>query len=211
MRMSFTMRKAEPSDLEDVLSILHARVDWLRNQGNKQWTTSGSFRHRMTNFITDGHTWVLIDESQNETVATITVETEADARYWTETEKQTPALYISKMATAIYRRGERLGKLLLAWSRDLAARMGLEVVRWDAWRTNTRLHDWYRATGARHVRMAGIENPGKNLWIELEASESQVEDVMKISPSGALFEISADFVSDLPVRTIGILTGRGAP
>ncbi|KAL2785798.1 hypothetical protein BJX66DRAFT_342706 [Aspergillus keveii] len=200
--MSFLMRKAKSADLDDVLSILHARVDWLRNRGNQQWTTSGSFRRRMTAFITNGHTWVLVDETQNETVATITAETEADARYWTETDKQTPALYISKMATAVHRRGERLGELLIAWSRDLAAQMGLEIVRWDAWRTNVRLHDWYRATGAKYVRMAGVENPGDDLWTELEASGSQIGDVMKISPSGALFEIQAGLVLDLQVRTI---------
>jgi hypothetical protein len=199
--MSFIMRKAKSADLDDVLSILHTRVDWLRNKGNQQWTTSGSFRRRMTNFITNGYTWVLVDETQNETVATITVETEADARYWTETDKQTPALYISKMATAVHRRGERLGELLIAWSRDLAAQIGLEIVRWDAWRTNVRLHDWYRATGAKYVRMAGVENPGDDLWIELEASGRQIGDIMKISPSGALFEVQAGRDFDLEVCT----------
>jgi hypothetical protein len=155
----------------------------------------------MTNFVTNGRTWVLRDETRNEIVATITVETEGDARYWTETDKQTPALYISKMATAVHRRGERLGEVLITWSRDLAAQMGLEVVRWDAWRTNVRLHDWYRATGAKYVRMAGIKNPGEDLWIELEASGSQIGDVMKISPSGALFEIQAGRAVDLQVST----------
>ncbi|KAL3447697.1 hypothetical protein BJX65DRAFT_276570 [Aspergillus insuetus] len=200
--MSFFMRKAKSEDLDDVLSILHARVDWLRNRGTEQWTTSGSFCRRMTTFVTNGHTWVLIDKPQNETVATITVQTEADARYWTDTDKQTPALYISKMATAVHRRGERLGEVLIAWSRDLAAQMGLEVVRWDAWRTNVRLHDWYRAIGAKYVRMAGVGNLGEDLWTELEASGSQIGDVMKISPSGALFEIQASGVLDLGVRTI---------
>ncbi|CEL10109.1 hypothetical protein ASPCAL13234 [Aspergillus calidoustus] len=199
--MPFTMRKAQLADLDEVLSILHTRVAWLRSQGNEQWTTSGSFRRRMTNFVTNGRTWVLRDETRNEIVATITVETEGDARYWTETDKQTPALYISKMATAVHRRDERLGEVLITWSRDLAAQMGLEVVRWDAWRTNVRLHDWYRATGAKYVRMAGIKNPGEDLWIELEASGSQIGDVMKISPSGALFEIQAGRAVDLQVTT----------
>lgn len=83
------------------------------------------------------------------------------------------------MATLVTHRRQGLGALLLAWARDRAVPQEKTVVRWDAWRTNEGLLRHYRSLGARHVRT------------EME----------KAKTSGALFEMTAEKVPGLAVRT----------
>ncbi|KAL4862806.1 hypothetical protein BDV12DRAFT_178363 [Aspergillus spectabilis] len=171
------MKQAEPSDLEDVLALLYDRAAWLRQQGSNQWNTSSTFRQSFSNFILNGETWLLIDETKEQAVGTVTITTERDLDFWSAAEIQTPAIYISKIATRIDRGGEGLGEMIISWCRDFAMRRGMEVVRWDAWSTNARLHTFYRGIGAQFVRTAGDDF------------------------TAALFEIPARFNSQLPILT----------
>ncbi|KAL3455917.1 hypothetical protein BJX64DRAFT_271530 [Aspergillus heterothallicus] len=149
--MSFIMRLAEISDLEDILFIPRRRVEGLRSQESKQWTRSGIFRRRPENYISGGNTWLMMNDSEKETVATITVEFAGNAAYWTEKELQTSAQYISKMATAIHRAGKGMLKLLIEY-----------------------------------------------------------REIMKFSPSGALFEVAASRVPGLPVHTHRVSGKKGS-
>ncbi|KAL4886447.1 hypothetical protein BJY04DRAFT_213213 [Aspergillus karnatakaensis] len=192
--MAFAMRQAEPSDLDTVLSLLENRVTWLHEKGTAQWQTS-IFHQRLASIISRGETWLLLDEAQTpvQAVGTVTVQTEGDPGFWYTHELQTPALYISKMATRVDRRGEGLGRLIVSWCSDFAARRGMVAVRWDAWRTNSKLHDYYVGIGARFLRMAG-DGDG-NLLHPLPARASSYV------VSGALFEVSPVITDDLPVST----------
>jgi hypothetical protein len=167
------MRLATASDLDDVMDLLHRRIQWLRQRGSDQWSTGNTFRTRLTNNIACGETWVLSDEA--DPIATITVSTIGDPDFWDPAELNDKAAYISKMATKIERSGEGLGELMIRWTQDWAARAGLELVRWDAWRTNPQLQDYYRSLGARHIRTVDVADR----W------------------SGALFEVPAEQHEDL--------------
>jgi hypothetical protein len=86
-----------------------------------------------------------------------------------------PALYLAKMASAVHRSGEGLGSLMLSWAQDWAARSGCDSLRWDVWRTNEQLQDYYRSIGGRYIRTV----QAADRW------------------SGVLFDIPARRITDL--------------
>lgn len=140
--MPLVMRLARPCDLDSVMRTLLDRVDWLRQNGSDQRSTSPTFRPRLAKSISLHQTWLLLDSEK--LIGAIPVHTAGDPDFWTPGELQHRALYLAKMATAVEHLGRGLGKLLIEWAQDWAARQEMVVVRWDAWRTNTRLLDYYR-------------------------------------------------------------------
>jgi acetyltransferase (GNAT) family protein len=180
----YEMRLARHVDLDTVMALLGARIQWLRARGSDQWSTGSTFRNRLTNNIERGETWLLEDD--NEAIATITLTTEGDPDFWTPDELRERAIYVSKMASKIGRRGEGLGALMIRWTQDRAAKSGLDVVRWDAWRSNPQLQDYYKSIGAKHVRTVDVADR----W------------------SGALFEVPAKDESTL-VGQLTTATGDG--
>jgi GNAT superfamily N-acetyltransferase len=174
MAEPYVMRRAEQGDLDMVMTLLDARIRWLRARGSDQWSTGGTFRTRLTNNIQRGETWLL--EDGGEAIATITLVADGDPDFWTPEELRERAIYVSKMATEIDRHGEGIGALMIRWVQDRAARLGFSIVRWDAWRSNPQLQEYYRSIGARHVRTVDVEGR----W------------------SGALFEVPAKLDDALP-------------
>jgi predicted N-acetyltransferase YhbS len=178
MAKPYTIRLAERADLDAVMALLDARIHWLRARGSDQWSTGSTFKTRLTNNIERGETWLV--EANDEAIATITLTTEGDPDFWTPDELRERAVYVSKMASKIERRGEGLGALMIRWTQDRAAKSGLDIVRWDAWRSNSQLQDYYRSIGARHVRTVDVADR----W------------------SGALFEVPAELDSALPRQLV---------
>ncbi|WP_143229853.1 GNAT family N-acetyltransferase [Actinophytocola xanthii] len=181
MAKPYVMRLAKRADLDTVMALLDARIHWLRARGSDQWSTGGTFRNRLTNNIERGETWLL--EDNGEAIATITLGTEGDSDFWTPDELRERAIYVGKMASKIERQGEGLGALMIRWTQDRAAKSDLYIVRWDAWRTNAQLQDYYRSIGAQYVRTVDVADR----W------------------SGALFEVPAkadDTLADHLVTTV---------
>lgn len=174
----YVIRLAERGDLDAVMTLLDTRIHWLRSQGSDQWSTGSTFRTRLTNNIERCETWLVEDDGS--AIATITVGTDGDPDFWTPEELRERAAYVGKMATKIERQGEGLGELMIRWVQDCAAKSGLDFVRWDAWRTNPHLQDYYRSIGARHIRTVDVADR----W------------------SGALFQIPAKIDDSLAERLI---------
>ena len=163
----YVMRPVEHDDLDTVMALLGARIHWLRARGSDQWSTGSTFRTRLTNNIERGETWLL--EDNGEAIATITLGTEGDPDFWTPDELRERAIYVSKMASKIERRGEGLGALMIRWTQDRAAKSGLDTVRWDAWRTNPQLQDYYRSIGAQYVRTVDVADRWSGALFEVPA------------------------------------------
>ncbi len=178
MSLPYRVRRGRPEDLDVVTEILDERILWLRNRGSEQWNTGRTFRNRMANAIAQGETWLLDDDSA--TIATVSISKSGDPDFWTPEELAESAIYMSKLATTIKRSGEGLGELLINWVRDRAARSGLDLVRWDVWRTNYDLQDYYTKMGAPLVRSVDIADR----W------------------SGALFAVPAIRSDDLSERIV---------
>lgn len=176
MTEPYVMRLARPDELDTVISLLDERIQWLRGRGSDQWSTGRTFRTRLRNSISRKETWLLLDDGV--AIGTVSISTDGDPDFWQPEELAEPAIYVGKMATRIERSGEGLGTLMIEWVQDYAARADIGRVRWDVWRTNEQLQDYYRELGASHIRT--------------------VEDAERCS--GALFEVPARQVPGLSAR-----------
>lgn len=173
MTRPYVMHSANLSNLAEVMSLLNERIRWLHEQGSEQWNTGRDFEASIVDSIDRRDTWLLRDGDRS--IGTLTLTPEGDPDFWTPEELRDPALYIGKMASAMRRRGESLGRLMLLWAQDWAARSGFDLLRWDVWRTNARLQDYYRSIGGRYIRTV---HPAHR-W------------------SGALFQIPAGRIANL--------------
>ncbi|SDG63476.1 GNAT family N-acetyltransferase [Pseudonocardia oroxyli] len=103
----------------------------------------------MAGNIRVGATHVLCrDGIDEEVVGTITVSRAGDPQFWPSPGS---SLYLAKLATDPRCAGNGYGSLLLDWSVDQAARLGLRDVRLDAWKTSPGLHRYYRMHGWRYI------------------------------------------------------------
>jgi GNAT superfamily N-acetyltransferase len=169
----YTMHRAGPADLGEVMALLNERIRWLHEQGSEQWNTGRNFRAKVIDSIDKRNTWLLRDG--DDFIGTLTLSSEGDPDFWTPEELRDPALYVGKMASAVCRRGEGLGRLMLQWAQDWAARSGFDLLRWDVWRTNEELQGYYRSIGGQYLRTT---HPAHR-W------------------SGALFQVPASRIADL--------------
>lgn len=169
MGKPYIMRPAADRDLEAVMDLLDRRIEWLRRIGSDQWNTGRTFRNRMANNIARRETWLLLD--QDDAIGTLSISAEGDPDFWSPHELADSALYLGKMASSTARTGEGLGALMISWTRQWAARQGFAVVRWDVWRTNNDLQEYYRAQGAQYVRTVEVADRWSGALFEVSASE----------------------------------------
>lgn len=199
----YRMRRARAEDLDDVMYLLNARIAWLRDRGSMQWSTR-DFRPIMTETIRAGHTWLLYEGARP--LATLTMSTIGDPDFWTPSELATPALYLSKLATDPAIKGRGLGALLIDWANAYAHSWGVSVVRWDVWRTNQDLQDYYDRLGSRHVRTLDVPGRWSGALYEV-AYEAPLDLTDKI-----ITEVIRTTVAELPTSRIEPLdTGARAP
>jgi GNAT superfamily N-acetyltransferase len=150
MSKPYVMQWAGPADLPAVMALLDERRQWLAERGSDQWNVGREFESRMADAIDRRETLLLRDDDVP--IATFTMTPEGDPDFWTLDELKESALYLGKMVSAVSRRGEGLGVLMLSWAQDWAARSGFDLLRWDVWRTNRQLQDYYRSIGGQYIR-----------------------------------------------------------
>lgn len=155
---NLVIRQAAADEFDVVLALLSESVQWLRSKGLDQWSTWEQWRTKMKPSLERGDVWLLC---HGETpIGTVTVEVGGDLDFWTPTELAEPAVYVSKLTVARSHAGQNLGQLLLEWASDHAYRYGSELLRLDAWKTNDRLHAYYRDLGWNYIRTEGV--PGRH-------------------------------------------------
>ena len=154
-----TIRRAVTADLPDVLGILHAAADALHERGYDQWPDGSP------NFGPDrigaqiGRSEFLVASDGAAPIAVIAISRDGDPDFWTPGELAEPAVYLSKAAVLPSQAGRGIGALLFRWATDYAARLGVDWVRLDTWRTNTDLHAYYARRGWQRVRAMDV--PGR--------------------------------------------------
>jgi GNAT superfamily N-acetyltransferase len=173
MSKPYVMHRADTAELPEVMALLNERIRWLRQRGSDQWNTGRDFEACTVDAIGQRNTWLLRDDGTP--IATLTLTSEGDPDFWTPEELREPALYLGKMASTVRRSSEGLGSLMLSWAQDRAARTGFDCLRWDVWRTNKQLQDYYQSLGGHYLRTV----PATHRW------------------SGALFQIPARRIADL--------------
>lgn len=161
--MTFTMRRAADRDLPAVLGLLAERAEWLRAQAIQQGSTR-TLDEPTRQAVDAGLVWVMTNgEGVDVPIGTVTLSTVADLDFWGETERATPALYVSKLATARRHAGRGIGAGMMAWANNHAADLGISHLRWDVWKTNEGLQAWYQSIGYEPARV--IDRPGRFSWV----------------------------------------------
>jgi GNAT superfamily N-acetyltransferase len=171
------MHRATPDELPHVMALLDQRTEWLRTLGTDQWSTR-AFAPVMRGAIERGETWLLWDG--DDAIATLSLTTIADKDFWTRDERLEPAFYLSKLATHLDRRGAGLGALLIDWAADYANARGVLWLRWDVWRANTELQNYYVNLGARLLRVVDVEGRHSGALFELSKAPAPL-DVTTVS------------------------------
>ncbi|MFD8937913.1 GNAT family N-acetyltransferase, partial [Streptomyces sp. NPDC059578] len=165
---NLTIRQAVQADLQTVVDLWEHAASWLSERGIDQWQYPPR-EDRIKANIAAGECWIV--EADEAPVATITVDEHADSDFWTPDEASHPALYVHRMVVRRDASGMDLGSAMLDWAGGEAIRQGKQLLRLDAWRTNTELQRYYSDRGFAHVRT--------------------VDDVDR--SSGALFERAANY------------------
>jgi predicted N-acetyltransferase YhbS len=163
--MTITMRKAEPADLDTVTKLHQDARSWLSSRGLDQWQPMQTgrlsidrVRSGFARSIAKGACFIAMDGF--DPVGTITVDSFADPDFWTDQDDPTNALYIHRMIVPRSHAGRGIGEQLIDWAAERAAATGHQWLRLDAWRTNERLHDYYRSLGFQHVRTVNLPHRG---------------------------------------------------
>lgn len=147
------VRLAGDDDVQDVVDLLNEVAQNLHDRGIDQWSPGWMSPDRVSSMIQRGETWVVHDEEQ--LVATVSLSGKPDPDFWTAAEQRIPALYLAKLAS----RRPGAGAWTARWAVEHAGNLGYDLVRLDAWRSNTRLHAWYRDQGWSHLRTMRV--PGR--------------------------------------------------
>ena len=181
--MTYLLRRATLSDLPDVLALLGARANWLRERGLDQWQLRDPARDTEAS-IGRGDAWVLAAEFRS--VATITMTTSADADFWTPADRDEPAIYVSKLATALDASGRGIGTVLIDGANNYAARRGIPRLRWDVWRSNRDLQAYYTKVGGTHLRTVEIEGRSSGALFEMAYQDRRLAGTHVLDPIGTV-------------------------
>lgn len=84
----------------------------------------------------------------------MTTTTVADANFWTLDERAEPAIYVAKLATALDVSGNGLDALLIDRANAYASKRGIPRLRWDVWRSNRELQEYYAKVRGTYLRTA---------------------------------------------------------
>lgn len=142
--------KADESHLDAAWSIVRRCRDALRECGVPQWDDVYPTRETVAGDIVRGGLYVLIDSA--ECVATVAVDTEADALYATVPWRfGEPALIVHRLCVDPGVQGRGVGGLLMDVVEADAARDGYASIRLDAYTGNPNSLAFYRRRGYREA------------------------------------------------------------
>ncbi|WP_433032441.1 GNAT family N-acetyltransferase [Actinomycetospora sp. CA-053990] len=144
------VRSAGPDDLHAVLNLFREATAWLASKNVDQWQWEPRVE-QVRGDIEDGNVFVGEDED-GRIIATVTVDTFADADFWGPEDDPDSALYVHRMIVARDHAGLGIGDELTSWVEQFAGALGYDHVRLDCYRSNTGLHHYYKTHGWTHVR-----------------------------------------------------------
>jgi ribosomal protein S18 acetylase RimI-like enzyme len=141
VRDELKVRRAEPDDLDEVVSILSEAARWLLERGIRQWPDPFP-RERVAALLDRGNFYlVLVDGEAAATFALLW----SDPAFWGE--RAPDAGYVHAIAVRRAYAGRELGERLLEWAEAQAAAAGREYLRLDCMSDNDVLQAYYERLG----------------------------------------------------------------
>ena len=149
--------RAEPADLDTVVSILEEAAQWIMAQGIDQWpaTFPPQWRTRIVESIQRGE--VHLARLDGQPVGTLTLQW-SDRMVWGDIEDD--AGYVHRLAIRRAFGGKGLGRQLLGWAEAMVAVAGKEHLRLDCMAENPALMRYYERAG--FVYRGRVEGQGWN-------------------------------------------------
>lgn len=151
---SFAHRPGTVDDLNAVLALLDAAVEWLvaRGQpeqwGTEPWSAKPATVDRMREMIAEGDLWVAID-ADDEVVGAMIV-SETPLPYVDPVDER--EVYVRLLISAPVHRGANIGGSLLDRAKSIARERGIELLRVDCFAgANGLLVRYYETQGFRPV------------------------------------------------------------
>jgi hypothetical protein len=207
--VTYTFTRARIEDADSAKRLLTQRAMWLASRRIDQWGLNDPAR-TTEDSIAAGETWLLRYDMTGEALATVTLSTRADRDFWTREEAATPALYMSKQATSIKYAGLGLGEMTCIAARLYAQQRGVGLLRADVWRTNTRLHDYYRGIGADVLRT--VQAPGRRSGTLIEWSDDVDPRAVALDvPRLLTMDVRRDVLAVVGSRRIDLGVARAGP
>jgi GNAT superfamily N-acetyltransferase len=161
MTDTYTIRRAEPSDLTAIFTLIDEAARWLRasketDQWARPWPNQADRDERIAQGIEHGLTWIA--EHNRTLLGTVTYREQGRDILWTPAELLDPAVYVSRLIVGRGHAGQGIGAALIDW----AGLRGLQEwqanwLRVDVWTTNTALHGYYKDQGFTHLRTVPFE------------------------------------------------------
>jgi GNAT superfamily N-acetyltransferase len=102
-------------------------------------------------------------------VGTFALDHHADPDFWRDDPSGIRAGYLHRLAVTRTHAGCGLGALLVDHAADLVAHQGRFWLRLDCAKHNTRLHDFYRQLGFKHVRTIDLPHRKSGALFQREA------------------------------------------
>lgn len=176
--MNTNISPATNDDIPAIRELQDEAVQWLADIGESQWqsthaSTDTTSDRSLNAAIKRGEVF-LLREDTGAIAATITIDDYADPEFWTPEDHPEQALYIHRMIVKRDRAGSDLGAQLVDFAAQRAAALGKKCLRLDAWKTNSRLHDYYINRGFRHVRTVDLDHRGSGTLFEKQAEPSRL-------------------------------------
>lgn len=175
------LRRAEPTDLPGVLSLLADTAEWLHGLGIRQWPRGGFGPERIEPLIDERVLYVLDDELsyldpdvEPRPVASIAVDGNADPEFWTPADAPGDALYVHKLAVARPWAGQGLGDALLDWAGGMTYASGRSWLRLDCSKDNPGLQNYYRRRGFHHLRTVNLAHRASGALFQRPADDTLV-------------------------------------
>ncbi|MBO3746590.1 GNAT family N-acetyltransferase [Streptosporangiaceae bacterium NEAU-GS5] len=165
-----TLRHAAPDDLSGVLALLAETADWLNGLGVRQWPVGGFPAARIAPLIDEGVMYVLDGEDGSGPVATMALDGNADAEFWTPGDLPGGAFYVHKLAVRRSHAGLGVGEALLDWAGLRVAAAGRRWLRLDCAKDNPRLQHYYRDQRFHHVRTVDLAHRASGALFERGAA-----------------------------------------
>ncbi|WP_307242355.1 GNAT family N-acetyltransferase [Catenuloplanes indicus] len=146
--------------MDALVEIYQAAQRWLAQQGSDQWAKNSEARVRGIFEDAINRGGCLVAEESGRVVGTATVDEYADPEFWQPEDGPEDALYVHRMVIDREASGRNIGGQLLDFAESLAVDHERKWLRLDAWRTNEKLHDYYRKQGFTHIRTVELPHRG---------------------------------------------------
>ena len=179
--IEYTVRRAEPGDLEALYGLRTEAEGWLAEAGVEQWTPQwhDHARRLIRQSVADRDTWVVTNGSDVLATARIAG---PDLDFWTAEDDLDSADHLYKLIVCRSHAGTGVGEAILNWACDRAERRGRRWLRIDIWRTNDGLRRYYERHGFAYVRTAVVPGRSSGLLLQRPASLRTGSPVRLVEP-----------------------------